>query len=140
MSLLRQSNRPLTAYEIARNGSERGTRITPAQVYRVLARLTTESKVQRIELLSAYLLPHGERRGFMICRYCRSAHAFPADTLYAAVQGLCRGVGFFPSRTIFEIWGNCVECGAKPSQHSSSIGKVDRVVRNETIGLRGSRP
>ena len=40
------------AYEIARRATARASRITPAQVYRVLDRLIEGSEVQRIELLS----------------------------------------------------------------------------------------
>lgn len=109
-ALLTESNQPLTAYDIARRSSEKGSRITPMQVYRVLGRLDAEGRIQRVELLSAWLPRRGNQQGFMICRSCRSAQTFPLGGLQAAIQRLCVVTGFLPSRQIFETWGLCAEC------------------------------
>lgn len=128
MTLLTESNRPLTAYDIARRSSGKGSRITPMQVYRVLDRLDAGGKVQRIELLSAWLLRQGSPKGFLICRTCRLVQAFPIGKLQAAVQHLCRATGFSPSRHIFETWGLCAECDNQvPMARSVVAGKEQRM-------------
>ena len=128
MTLLRRSNRPLTAYEIARRATARASRITPAQVYRVLDRLIEGSEVQRIELLSAYLPSPGEQRGFVVCRSCHAVQPFPLSCMHTAVQRLCRAAGFQPSRTIVESWGLCAEC---------ENAQTSRKERPMTIRMKG---
>lgn len=124
LGLLRQSNGPLTAYEIAQRAGERESPITPAQVYRVLDRLVEGNAVQRIELLSAYLPLQGARCGFMVCRCCRSVQPFPVSDLEKTVHRLCRVVGFRPSRSIFESWGVCAECDGKVGGENAPAVRV----------------
>lgn len=112
ISLLKKSNRPLTAYELADRSSEQGTVINPAQIYRVLERLIIAKRVQRIELLSAYMLRQGEVPGFMVCRCCRSVQSFPLGAMLQAAERICRSRTFRLSRTIVESWGICAECNA----------------------------
>lgn len=110
MTLLAESNQPLSAYDLARRSSDNGSRVTPAQIYRVLDRLETDSKIQRIELLSAWLPKRDGQQGFMVCRGCRSVEAFQIGAVQATVQRLCRAIGFSPTRSVFESWGLCAEC------------------------------
>lgn len=110
MGLLTESNQPLSAYDLARRSIEKGARITPAQIYRVLDRLAAGDMIQRIELLAAWMPKPDDRQGFMVCRACHSVEAIPIGVLQAAVQGLCRAVGFSQSRAIFESWGLCADC------------------------------
>lgn len=110
VTLLRQSNGPLTAYEITQRAGERRDRLSPTQVYRALDRLMAEKAVERIELLSAYLPCGGEERGFLICRRCRSVLPFPLSALQVTAGHLCRTVGFRPARIICESWGVCRDC------------------------------
>src|SRR5690606_37676629 len=116
MKLLKESSGPLTAYEIARCAGGRGSAITPAQVYRVLDRLTETGKVQRIELLAAYLPSQGTQRGFLVCRCGRSAEPISVSALRAPVERLCRAIGFRHSRMIFESWGLCAGCESLTGQ------------------------
>ncbi|PKP99797.1 MAG: hypothetical protein CVT74_06640 [Alphaproteobacteria bacterium HGW-Alphaproteobacteria-13] len=114
IGLLRQSNAPLTAYEIARRARAHQCRISPTQVYRALHRLMAENAVERVELLAAYLPRHGEPRGFLVCRRCRSVMPFTLPALQAAARGLCRTTGFRPARILFESWGICRDCAQVP--------------------------
>lgn len=120
MSLLEQNNRPLTAHEIARRSHERGSPITATQVYRVLERLTSSNKVERIELLAAYLPSQGEPHGFLVCRCCRSVHGFPVPALRTTVERLCRATGYSPSRSIIEAYGLCAECTKRRKRASNA--------------------
>lgn len=112
MTLLKESNRPLGAYDIAERSHERGTPLSPAQVYRVLDRLG--DKVQRIELLAAWLVSQGERRGFLVCRCCRSVESFPVSAVQVSLDRLCRKARFNGSRAIVEALGLCADC-AEPA-------------------------
>lgn len=129
MTLLIESNQPLTAYDIARRSGEKGSRITPAQVYRVLDRLEADRRVQRVELLSAWLPWRDGRHGFMICRECRAVQTLPIGALQATVQRLCRTMGFSPSREVFETWGLCAECDSRraAANRSDRTGKEHRM-------------
>ncbi|MGK6319458.1 superoxide dismutase[Cu-Zn] [Sphingomonas sp. DT-204] len=113
MGILEESNQPLTAYEIARQSSDRGSPISPTQVYRILNRLITRGTVQRIELLAAYHASRGEKKGYMICRCCRSVESFPSSAFARAVDRVCRAAGFSASHAIFELSGICAECAGR---------------------------
>ena len=110
MRLLRQSKGPLTAYEIAQRANDLDSPISPAQAYRVLDRLMEADKVQRVELLSAYLPSTGKQHGFLVCRHCRSVRPFAIPFLQETIQRLCRTAVFRPARTIVESWGSCSDC------------------------------
>lgn len=134
MALLEQSNRPLTAYEIAERSSAQGSPITAAQVYRVLDRLVNSNKVHRIELLAAYLPACGERCGFLICRRCRSVQRFSASALWEAADGLCRAAGFSPSRSIVEAAGFCADCAKREEADLKPAAKrKDEVMRTKGL-------
>ncbi|WP_298674423.1 hypothetical protein [uncultured Sphingomonas sp.] len=121
MALLTESNQPLTAHDIARRSSEKGSHIKPMQVYRVLDRLDADERIQRVELLSAWLPRHGTRQGFMVCQSCRSVQAFPIDALQVALQRLCRAAYLSPTRQIVETWGLCAECDGQREMMGRSV-------------------
>jgi Fur family zinc uptake transcriptional regulator len=110
MSLLQASNRPLTAYDIVSLSAQRGSALPPAQAYRVLERLISKRTVQRIELLSAYVPVHGEKKGFSVCRRCQTIETFPIPSAAAAVDRLCCAAGFTAFRALFEVSGLCADC------------------------------
>ena len=109
-SVLEQSNRPLSAYDIVRLGRDRQCPLLPAQVYRVLARLVRRGRVHRIELLSAYLLAAGDRQGYMVCRRCQAVESFAVSCLADQIDRLCADRGFSTTRAIMEVSGLCAEC------------------------------
>lgn len=110
LTVLERSSRPLSAYDIAAGSKDLGVPVTVPQVYRVLERLMCGNRVQRVELLSAYLPARGERQGFLVCRSCRSVARFPVSALQAMIERECRAMAFTRSRLIFEALGLCKQC------------------------------
>lgn len=109
-ALLEESERPLSAYEIANICSRRGTSLTAVQAYRVLDRLISKHIVARIELLSAYLAISGDENGYLVCQHCRTVDPFPFSELTAPVNQACDISGFRASRSIIEVAGKCAKC------------------------------
>lgn len=124
MNLIEEGIRPLTVYDISRQSSDRGSPLTPTQVYRVLDRLLSRGVVQRIELLAAYLPVRGEQKGHLVCRCCRSIETFPISILAHAIDTMCQAVGFSRSRALIEVSGICTECaGCRSAQVASTKRK-----------------
>lgn len=130
MSLIERSNRALTAYEIARLSADGGSAVSAAQVYRVLDRLAARGAIQRIELLAAYMATHNEQSGFLVCRCCSAVVTFPVSTLTAAVDQLCRAVGFSPSHSLFEVIGLCSDCRRSRAAEAPKTGKARAIMRS----------
>lgn len=114
IGLLSTANRPLGAYEVAQRSRQSGNPLAPNQVYRIVERLMARGTVQKIALLSAYVLTASERRGFMVCRSCQAVESFPMDEIAEAVAPLCEKHGFEPAASIVEISGQCRECVGRP--------------------------
>ncbi len=110
LGLLEESERPLSAYEIANICSRRGTSLTAVQAYRVLDRLIARHTVARIELLSAYLTVSDDENGYLVCQHCRTVSAFPFSELVAPVNRVCDISGFRASRSVVEVAGKCAKC------------------------------
>lgn len=123
MALLAESNHPLSAYDLARRSCENGARMSPAQIYRVLDRLEAGGRIQRIELLSAWLPKRSDQQGFMVCHECHAAQMFPVDALQGTVDHLCETAGFLPSRVIFEVRGVCAGCASQGAPGDGAVGK-----------------
>lgn len=100
ITLIKASNRPLTAYDIVRLSRDGGSPLAPIQVYRVLDRLIAAGRLPRIELLSAYLPAWSQPLGFVVCRSCQAVEALPVAYLMGAVLSHCEGTGFKLSRTV----------------------------------------
>ena len=124
MAIIESSNRPLTAYEIARLSTDRGSSLTPPQVYRVLDRLTARDAIQRIELRAAYVATHGQRKGFLVCRCCPAIEAFPISALTHAIDRLCTAAGFSASHSLFEVTGLCADCAKRGGTKFTKQGKA----------------
>lgn len=123
VAMLGAANRPLGAYEIAQKSRQSGSPLAPNQVYRIVDRLMARGTVQRIELLSAYVLTDGERHGFMVCRSCQAVESFAMDDLRDAITPLCESHGFEPETSIVEISGQCRECTDQaPAAQRRKIG------------------
>ena len=134
LALLEESNHPLTAYQIAGRSDERGAPMTATQVYRVLDRLISDGKVQRIELLAAYLPVQSEPQGFIVCRCCQAVQTVSVTGLRSAAYRVCRAAGFAASRSIFEVSGVCADCARR---ETGDAGVVKRQkIRSVTSRLR----
>lgn len=124
--------RQLSAYDLARRSCERGSHITPAQIYRVLDRLEASGRIQRIELLSAWLPKQNGQQGFLVCRSCRSVQTFQIGSFQLAVQRICRAAGVSPSRGVFESWGLCADCNG----HRAACDGPAYIRRKQTMPIK----
>lgn len=110
LTILRDINRPLSAYEIAHRASLIGASIAAAQAYRTLGRLMQRGVVRRIKMLNAYIYV---REGANLCLICISCHAVE----FMSVPDLGSSLGTNASERRFEIadkvieaQGTCQEC------------------------------
>ncbi|MGC4252317.1 MAG: transcriptional repressor [Sphingobium sp.] len=114
MSAILTANGPLSAYDIADATARAGSSLVPNQVYRTLARLIEQGRVQRIESLNAYLRREGDADACLICDDCHHVHmiAMPPD-LRSCMGEVAGGTGFAVEQHVIEIHGHCADCLAR---------------------------
>ena len=103
--LLKSANGPLGAYDIARRSRQAGTPLAPNQVYRILDRLVTKRKAQRIEILSAYMPSDARRMGYAICRDCHAVETYDITALAGLLAPMCEAHHFSPDSAVIEVSG-----------------------------------
>lgn len=109
--VLRASKKPLSAQTIARSLQKRHPDTYVSAVFRALAKMLAVGQVERVELLSAYVLTRAESRVALVCRACGTyaeVGGAPTDELSAAVHA----TGFTPTRLVLEMDGLCSECSS----------------------------
>jgi len=118
---LRQSGRPLTAYQLLDLLRAEGI-AAPPTVYRALDRLTALGHVHRIESLNAYMACHDHGHGgdaaFVICRACGSVEEIEAAAVYVDLRAQALRSGFRVDEARIELSGCCQACCAPPSPSS----------------------
>jgi Fur family zinc uptake transcriptional regulator len=115
-TLIWQSHKAITAYELLDALQAEGVRAQPPTVYRALEFLVGLRLIHRIESLNAYFgcdMPDCEHLGqYFICRKCgRVAEAVNED-MSRAVRAAASIVGFKIEATTIEIKGLCHDCAA----------------------------
>ena len=113
-TLIWQSHKAVTAYELLDALTSEGQRVQPPTVYRALEFLTDLGLVHRIESLNAYFgcdRPDCEHLGqYFICTQCgRVAEAVNEDMSNAVLKAAGQ-VGFDIQATTVEIKGLCHDC------------------------------
>ena len=113
-TLIWQSHKAVTAYELLDALTSEGQRVQPPTVYRALEFLTDLGLVHRIESLNAYFgcdRPDCDHLGqYFICTQCgRVAEAVNED-MSNAVRKAAGNVGFTIQTTTVEIKGLCHDC------------------------------
>lgn len=120
LDFLTPSNIPVGAYDIASRLSAEGHSIVPNQVYRTLSRLMEETRVVRLESLSAYMV---RREQFDACLICDDCHSVQLTLNPDAVAQLCdhaREHGFKVDKTVIETHGRCLSCAALARRDSTA--------------------
>ncbi len=118
LTQLQQTNRPISAYDIAARVSRTSSVMVPNQVYRTLARLMAQGRVVRIESLAAYFPAQEHGDICLICTQCHAVSFRSAPETVAMLGMLARGHGYAVRRTIIEASGKCPSC--------LGSGKMDR--------------
>lgn len=117
LDILAQSNRPLSAYDIADRVSLCGKRMVPNQAYRTLARLIEQRIVVRIETLNAYSLRRSDANACLICTCCHTIAFVDLPDVRQTLGRAARLSRFGLVDALIEAKGKCEEC-TEPAPHS----------------------
>lgn len=109
--------KPASAYEIADIVSKnRGKRVAPNSVYRILDLFVTNNVAMRVESANAYIA--NAHPGchhdciFLVCRTCKQATHVDDDKVTNEVRAVAEQEGFKSERPVIEILGTCAKCAA----------------------------
>lgn len=116
-SVLAAHEEPISAYDIAdKLTAERGKRVAPNSVYRILDLFVATNIAVRIESSKAYLVNShpGARHDcvFLVCEQCGGAVHVDDEELSQSVHGLADRRGFQAHRPVLEIRGVCQDCAS----------------------------
>ena len=112
---LARHERPASAYDIADNLSrERGKRVAPNSIYRILDLFVTKNLAMRVESSNAYLAnthPGCEHDCiFLVCDECGEAKHVDDEEISRSVRTLASVHTFKAERPVLEIRGLCGSC------------------------------
>lgn len=114
MALLRQAERPLTAYDLLAALQVGRPRIAPPTIYRALKRLIELGCVHRLESLNAYTACSGEGHStsavFTICGSCGEVAEHIDKHVVERLRRLGAATGFIAERPVIELHGTCGGC------------------------------
>lgn len=112
---LARHEKPASAYDIADNLSrERGKRVAPNSVYRILDLFVANNLALRVESANAFLAnthPGCEHDCiFLVCDECGEATHIDDDETTGRLRKLAKERGFATRRPVIEIRGLCAAC------------------------------
>lgn len=109
------AGKPSSAYDIAEAVSaERGKRVAPNTVYRILDLFVETDLVRRVESTNAFIA--NEHPGclhdciFLICDSCGQTTHIDDDVVAGGVRAAAEKRGFAPARPVIEVHGRCDDC------------------------------
>jgi Fur family zinc uptake transcriptional regulator len=121
-SALRESGRPVSAYEIIDQLRDRAT-LAPQTVYRALDRLIASGSAHRLESLNAFVAccQPGHQGGaghqgaavFAICDACGTVTEFAEPRAIEALAGWAKKSKFAVRAMTLELRGRCAACAAQ---------------------------
>ena len=107
--------KPASAYEIADIVSkDRGKRVAPNSVYRILDLFVANNLVRRVESSNAFIA--NSHPGcmhdciFLICDHCGQTTHIDNDLIAKDVRAAASASGFLPDRPVIEVRGRCADC------------------------------
>lgn len=116
LTVLKASQRPMTAYQILEQLQVSEPDIAPPTVYRTLSALTDKGEAHRLESIKAFVpcrCNHAERVPVLaICEDCGSVEEHDGSDLLATLTALTDQNAFRADRHIVEIHGQCGSCAA----------------------------
>lgn len=112
---LASCERPASAYDLAeRVSGQRGKRVAPNSVYRILDLFVRTNLARRVESANAYIANShpGCRHDciFLICDSCGNAIHIDDDRLTGSLIGAAKDAGFADVRPVVELRGICASC------------------------------
>mgnify|MGYP003739343175 CR=1 FL=1 len=110
-----QQEKPASAYDIADLVSaQRGKRVAPNSVYRILDLFVANNIVRRVESANAFIA--NSHPGclhdciFLICDSCGHTTHIDNDRIAGDVRAAASASGFAPARPVIEVRGKCADC------------------------------
>lgn len=108
-------DQPASAYDIADVVSaQRGKRVAPNSVYRILDLFVANNLVRRVESSNAFVA--NSHPGclhdciFLICDSCGQTTHLDNDAVSDGVRAAAAASGFAPARPVIEVRGQCADC------------------------------
>lgn len=110
-----RQDKPTSAYDIADMVStQRGKRVAPNSVYRILDLFVANNLVRRVESSNAFIA--NSHPGcvhdciFLICDQCGQTTHIDNDAIAGDVRAAAKASGFAPARPVIEVRGRCADC------------------------------
>lgn len=114
LSILQDSARPISAYDILDRMRPDKPRVAPTTMYRALTRLAEAGLVHRIESLNAWFAHRATEQcngGVLaICDDCGLVGEYPAQGALVAIGAALEAARFHAMRSILEVHGRCSDC------------------------------
>lgn len=112
--VLREHDKPMSAYDILNVLRASRTRLAPTTIYRALHALCARGRAFRIESLNAFAARRStdpcEAVILSICDDCGAVEETAAAELLEEVTRSVRRSGFAPTRHVVELHGHCGAC------------------------------
>jgi Fur family zinc uptake transcriptional regulator len=133
LDILTKAELPLSAYDILRHEDMSSGRIlAPPSIYRVLARLTKEGLVARLESRNAFVrirTKDPSRLVFCICEQCGIAQSVENEISPRLIDKNADSLGFQVRRRIIELQGLCSGCQSCPATPVNSSSLPPQVIK-----------
>lgn len=120
--ILRESDKPLGAYEILERVKVKGIN-GPPTVYRALDKLIKLGMAHRIASKHTYVIcrhgaeHHNESIIFAVCNRCDNVDEIPSKALHEAFDNVRKNIGFKIENEIVEVTGICRSCDEQKGAH-----------------------
>ena len=116
LDVLRNRQKPMTAYQILEELQAEEPDIAPPTVYRTLSALTDQGRAHRLESIKAFVpcrCQHIESVPVLaICGDCGTVEEHDGSALRSVLGALTSQTSFHTKRHIVEIHGTCQACMA----------------------------
>lgn len=115
LEALKETSKPLSAYEIQKWLQGKGKSLNPVTIYRILNLLCSLNLAHRVPSSGGFVVcTLNEEEGchrFVVCRYCGSLQEFASKTLCQEETEITRkGLGFQAEYHLSEVSGLCSRC------------------------------
>ena len=110
LDILRSSERPLAAREIASAAERYDAALLVAQVYRTLRGLMAAGAVQRVESWNAFMPRTRRAPLLLLCSKCCKVTEIEDDGIAKALALRAHEQDFSSGETVLEMKGTCANC------------------------------
>ncbi len=116
-AFLLAADRPVKAYDLLERFREKGKRLTPATIYRVLDFLIDAGLIHKIACINAYMPCTCEHKDsshvFFVCEECQQVKEIEDQLLLDSMRARFSELGIELTNTAIEMRGMCSSCTTK---------------------------